>query len=180
MHDFILTKRAAFDDIISGTSGSDTLLGADLRDYIRGLDGNDMLQGGKGGDLLEGWGGNDTLVGGLGADELRGDGGHDTLIFSPDSGNDLVREFVLPGTSGKAGTSSDTLVLSGMTPSDVYIVESNTAISDWNAANLGTVREHDYGPSIIILKVGQTLENHDWSITLAGVHGHTVAELFGL
>jgi Ca2+-binding RTX toxin-like protein len=143
-----------------------------------GMAGNDVLKGGGGNDLLEGWGGNDTLIGGTGDDEVRGDDGHDTFVFDSASGNDLVRGFVLP--ADRSGpTSSDKLVLSDMNPSDLYIVERSDAAAWWNATYQGTVREQDHGPSIVLLKVGQTMADHDWSVTLLGVHGYTIAELFG-
>jgi parallel beta-helix repeat protein len=57
-----------FNRVISGTSGSDSLLGSDSADTLLGLAGNDSLSGGAGDDKLDGGAGMDTLTGGAGAD----------------------------------------------------------------------------------------------------------------
>nr|BFE97441.1 hypothetical protein GCM10020185_79770 [Pseudomonas brassicacearum subsp. brassicacearum] len=59
--------------MITGTSGSDSLLGSDAADTLLGLAGNDSLSGGAGDDKLDGGAGMDTLTGGAGAD---------TFVFS--------------------------------------------------------------------------------------------------
>lgn len=56
--------------IITGNSGSDTLIGGAA---------NDTLDGGDGPDSLEGGAGDDSLYGGLHRDTLRGGAGNDTL-----------------------------------------------------------------------------------------------------
>ncbi|MGF6221942.1 M10 family metallopeptidase C-terminal domain-containing protein [Pseudomonas frederiksbergensis] len=57
-----------FNRVITGTSGSDSLLGSDSADTLLGLAGNDSLSGGAGDDKLDGGAGMDTLTGGTGAD----------------------------------------------------------------------------------------------------------------
>ncbi|RON42094.1 M10 family metallopeptidase C-terminal domain-containing protein [Pseudomonas brassicacearum] len=57
-----------FNRVITGTSGSDSLLGSDSADTLLGLAGNDSLSGGAGDDKLDGGAGMDTLTGGAGAD----------------------------------------------------------------------------------------------------------------
>ncbi|WP_431480920.1 putative Ig domain-containing protein [Pseudomonas thivervalensis] len=57
-----------FNRVITGTSGSDSLLGSDAADTLLGLAGNDSLSGGAGDDKLDGGAGMDTLTGGTGAD----------------------------------------------------------------------------------------------------------------
>ncbi|MGE7962224.1 M10 family metallopeptidase C-terminal domain-containing protein [Pseudomonas sp. NPDC089918] len=57
-----------FNRVITGTSGSDSLLGSDSADTLLGLAGNDNLSGGAGDDKLDGGAGMDTLTGGAGAD----------------------------------------------------------------------------------------------------------------
>ncbi|WP_223488583.1 M10 family metallopeptidase C-terminal domain-containing protein [Pseudomonas sp. A-RE-19] len=57
-----------FNRVITGTSGSDSLLGSDSADTLLGLAGNDNLSGGAGDDKLDGGAGMDTLTGGSGAD----------------------------------------------------------------------------------------------------------------
>ncbi|CAN7492838.1 M10 family metallopeptidase C-terminal domain-containing protein [Pseudomonas sp. GL-B-26] len=62
-----------FNRVVTGTSGSDSLLGSDSADTLLGLAGNDSLNGGAGDDRLDGGAGMDTLTGGAGAD---------TFVFS--------------------------------------------------------------------------------------------------
>lgn len=57
-----------FNRVITGTSGSDSLLGSDSPDTLLGLAGNDSLSGGAGDDKLDGGAGMDSLTGGTGAD----------------------------------------------------------------------------------------------------------------
>nr|WP_235865044.1 MULTISPECIES: putative Ig domain-containing protein [Pseudomonas] len=57
-----------FNRVITGTSGSDSLLGTDSADTLLGLAGNDSLSGGAGDDKLDGGAGMDSLTGGTGAD----------------------------------------------------------------------------------------------------------------
>ncbi|WP_223527308.1 glycosyl hydrolase family 28-related protein [Pseudomonas sp. BF-B-26] len=57
-----------FNRVITGTSGSDSLLGSDSADTLLGLAGNDSLSGGAGDDKLDGGAGMDSLTGGTGAD----------------------------------------------------------------------------------------------------------------
>nr|WP_318652728.1 putative Ig domain-containing protein [Pseudomonas sp. PDM10] len=54
--------------MITGTTGSDSLLGSDSADTLLGLAGNDSLNGGAGDDKLDGGAGMDSLTGGTGAD----------------------------------------------------------------------------------------------------------------
>jgi Ca2+-binding RTX toxin-like protein len=74
---------------VTGTNGSDFLLGTSGVDLILGLGGNDFLLGGPGNDTLDGGAGadmllagndNDLLIGGAGSDYLSGDAGNDVLI----------------------------------------------------------------------------------------------------
>ncbi|WPN55379.1 M10 family metallopeptidase C-terminal domain-containing protein [Pseudomonas sp. P9_31] len=62
-----------FNHVVTGTSGSDSLLGSDSADTLLGLAGNDSLSGGAGDDKLDGGAGMDTLTGGSGVD---------TFVFS--------------------------------------------------------------------------------------------------
>ncbi|MBD9601061.1 right-handed parallel beta-helix repeat-containing protein [Pseudomonas sp. PDM10] len=57
-----------FNRVITGTTGSDSLLGSDSADTLLGLAGNDSLNGGAGDDKLDGGAGMDSLTGGTGAD----------------------------------------------------------------------------------------------------------------
>jgi T1SS-143 domain-containing protein len=92
--------------VISGTSGSDTIIGTDYNDTIDGRggddnidagDGNDYAIGGTGLDTIDGGGGNDILIGGEGNDFLVGDIGDDLLFggagddtLQGDAGNDQL------------------------------------------------------------------------------------------
>src|SRR3954452_4170440 len=73
------------DDQLFGEQGNDLLVGDDI-----GLIGNDALVGGSGADVIIGGGGNDFL---------EGDTGVDAFVFAPDSGEDVVRDFVAKTSS---------------------------------------------------------------------------------
>jgi serralysin len=85
------------DNVQTGTTGNDRLVGLDGNDAILGLAGNDTLIGRNGNDVLDGGGGNDTLrggngndmlFGGVGNDRLMGGNGKDTLDGGP--GDDIL------------------------------------------------------------------------------------------
>jgi Ca2+-binding RTX toxin-like protein len=86
--------------IINGTSGSDTLIGAEENDLINGRAGQDILSGREGNDTLNGGTGSDTLEGNSGADLFFGSGGNDRI-----AGNDL---------SGLDDSSNDTVNYAGL------------------------------------------------------------------
>jgi len=74
---------------VSGTNGTDRLIGTDERDVIvayggddriRGRGGNDLICAGPGNDSLRGGRGNDTLAGRQGKDLLIGGRGRDMMI----------------------------------------------------------------------------------------------------
>ena len=88
------------DDVLSGTSGTDILLGGNGEDVLDGGAGNDLLSGGNGEDTLYGGAGNDLLSGGNGSDSLDGGAGNDLL----DGGN---------GNDSLDGGSGSDIVLAG-------------------------------------------------------------------
>ena len=125
-------------NIITGTNGSDNLVGTDGadqieggngRDILTGSDGNDTLLGGNGKDILTGGAGNDLLDGGNGRDILTGNGGNDTLlggngkdILTGGAGNDL-----LDGGDGKD-------ILTGGAGEDIFVLrcgEGKDSITDF-------------------------------------------------
>ena len=112
-NDFILGSSDA--DRINGDDGNDRLLGGDNSDTLFGGVGNDLLNGGAGNDFLFGDSGSDTLQGGRGDDVLNGGGGSDVLV----------------GDAGK-----DTLT-GGLGP-DIFVLRSDSAVSDPAAADLIT------------------------------------------
>lgn len=79
----VLTGAAGADHLVGG-AGNDRLIGGDQADMLMGGPGNDVLNEGPGHGDLEGGPGNDILIGGLGAD---------AFVISPDSGNDIIKDF---------------------------------------------------------------------------------------
>ena len=65
---------------ITGTNGSDLLIGTAGPDVLCGLNGDDLILGGSGNDILRGGKGKDVLVGGLGTDTLDGGQGKDICL----------------------------------------------------------------------------------------------------
>ena len=81
-------------NLITGTSGNDTLTGTSGQDDIEGLGGNDTLTGNGGDDILDGGAGNDTLYGndgddvfyiGAGENQLYGGNGADIFVIDANS-----------------------------------------------------------------------------------------------
>jgi Ca2+-binding RTX toxin-like protein len=79
------------DDGLTGTDGSDLLLGGNGADALSGLGGADVLCGGNGNDALKGGDGADLLSGDRGDDSLTGDAGAD--VFSAGTGADTSTDF---------------------------------------------------------------------------------------
>ncbi len=88
----------AFNDVLIGRNGNDTLKGMGGDDYINGGNDNDALLGGDGADLIYGetghdslWAGsgNDIVLAGDGDDTIFGDGGGDDVLYG-EAGNDLI------------------------------------------------------------------------------------------
>ncbi len=75
-----LNTSSALNDILTGTTGADTVDGGAGNDIISGDAGNDLLLGGIGDDHIDGNAGQDTLNGGEGNDTLQGGEGNDLLI----------------------------------------------------------------------------------------------------
>jgi subtilisin family serine protease len=76
-------------NVITGTSGNDSLSGTPIPDDISGLAGNDVLRGQQDDDILRGGGGNDSLYGGADEDDLLGNAGNDLMYGG--KGNDTLR-----------------------------------------------------------------------------------------
>ena len=73
-------------DVLTGSSGSNTINGEDGNDTLSGGSGNDTINGGDGADIITGGSGNDKLNGGDGADNITGGDGNDTMTGG--AGND--------------------------------------------------------------------------------------------
>jgi Ca2+-binding RTX toxin-like protein len=105
---------ASENDVISGGSGDDRILGMAGHDTLEGGRGNDSLNGNSGDDTLRGDGGRDELSGGRGEDVLHGGDGNDLL--DGNSGDDWLSggrgNDTLTGSSGDdtvfGGSGSDT------------------------------------------------------------------------
>jgi Ca2+-binding RTX toxin-like protein len=87
-------RGGAGNDVLTGKAGSDILNGGNGNDTLSGGGQGDDLIGGKGNDILNGDGGWDELDGGEGNDTLTEGGGNDVFVFAPDSGSDLITDFV--------------------------------------------------------------------------------------
>jgi len=99
--DFIPANAAA--QTLTGTEGSDIILGGGGADTLNGLGGDDLLDGGAGNDVINAGAGNDTLIGGPGNDTLNGESGDDTFLYTIGDGVDMVN----------GGADSDTLNITG-------------------------------------------------------------------
>lgn len=93
---------AAGQDNLFGDAGADLLVGGDGGDRLVGGMGDDRLfggadadglMGGMGNDILDEGDGHGDLNGGAGDDILIGGRGADAFMISPDSGNDVIRDF---------------------------------------------------------------------------------------
>jgi serralysin len=79
-----------------GGSGSDRLIGNELRNDLRGNNGNDTLFGAAGSDTLRGMNGNDVLIGSVGTDAISGGAGNDRFVFNAplsSANRDTIMDF---------------------------------------------------------------------------------------
>lgn len=118
-------------DVLTGTTGDDTLNGGNGADTLSGGDGDDTLNGGNGTDTLTGGDGDDALIGGNGDDLLDGGGGYDKVYGG--NGNDTLYldEFdtVIDGQNG-----FDTLVFTRS--GQALDLRGNTAIAGIEAIQM--------------------------------------------
>ncbi|PSN18930.1 hypothetical protein C7271_09965 [filamentous cyanobacterium CCP5] len=66
---------------VTGTEGSDLMVGGDVNATLFGGDGSDILEGGSGNDKLYGENGSDWLIGSSGFDLLFGGDGTDVVVY---------------------------------------------------------------------------------------------------
>ena len=118
---------SAYNDFLTGDTGSNELYGGAGDDWLGGRDGSDLLMGEAGADML--WGGNgddtlrggdgdDLLVGGWGADYLDGGDGVDLISFQW-SGPGIVVDLIFGGVGGEVD-------------GDVYVSIENVTGSAYN------------------------------------------------
>lgn len=122
-------EGSAFNDILIGNNGVNTLLGGDGDDYLSGGGGADTLYGNAGNDEIHGGDRNDVLVGGAGNDILYGDAGNDHLdggsgddILIGGDGDDWFADYsgtdIMTGGAGRDTFNYDTLSPSADTITD--------------------------------------------------------------
>ncbi len=104
-----LRERHQFDQILTGWSLGDHIVGGDLDNYLYGVGGDDILDGGAG------------------HDELYGGVGNDTYIWRAGSGDDIVSDYdgqygqYDPDGTYHGGGGFDSVKLTGLDPSDVLL-----------------------------------------------------------
>lgn len=76
----VTLRGGAGDDVLTGGSKNDVILGEDGDDVLSGGDGKDTILGGFGDDELNGDAGNDLLIGGFDDDIIEGGTGRDTAV----------------------------------------------------------------------------------------------------
>lgn len=73
------TVTTCVTSICAGTDNDDIIIGSSLSETIYGLNGNDNIQGNGGGDVIDGGLGDDNIQGGSALDKLFGHDGNDYL-----------------------------------------------------------------------------------------------------
>jgi Ca2+-binding RTX toxin-like protein len=141
------TLPSDFDQVLSGTSEGEQIVGSTLNDYISGLSGDDVLYGMSGNDLLEGGEGSDRLIGGNGRGVNTGDdyliGGAGDDILAGEDGNDTL----------VGGKGNDRYYYKADQGTD--IIDNTGGGTDWIIFNEGMDRNrlsfHQDGDDLIIL-----------------------------
>ena len=128
MDSLTLISGTTQDDTLTGTDGTDVLLGGNGDDTLDGGDGNDLLLAGNGDDTLDGGDGSDLLSGGNGDDTLDGGDGSDLLLG--DRGDDTLN-YTLSENTGETdyydgGSGVDTLQLT-LTSAELELAQADIA-----------------------------------------------------
>ncbi|MBC8798294.1 VCBS domain-containing protein [Shewanella algae] len=126
-----VTGTDDIDNLIFGSTQSDSLTGANQSDEIVGREGNDTIYGLEGDDQLLGGAGNDYIFGGTGADYLVGGPGSDRL----DAGIDNDRDILI-WDAGSADGSTDEVYnfdpnTDALDLSDILVNEENGVLDDY-------------------------------------------------
>ena len=161
-------------NMITGTTGNDTLNGTSGDDIFNSIAGNDLLRGFGGNDLLEdeigsdtliGGNGNDTLIsggdndrlrGGNGDDVLDGGEGNDTLIGGGQSDRFILRNEEGTDTIRDYRDGIDKLVLAGglefadiaivqqVTSTQIQVIATGEVLTDINSVTANFLDESDF------------------------------------
>ena len=99
---------------LTGSAGSDAIIGTNVVDRISGLAGNDTVQSGAGDDVLDGGAGADTLIGGHGNDTYVVDNVGDVVTEQFNEGADTVQSVI----SYTLGANVENLTLTGTSALD--------------------------------------------------------------
>jgi Ca2+-binding RTX toxin-like protein len=118
----------AFDVILDGALGNDTLVGGAKNDLLTGRDGNDRLEGKSGNDSLYGAEGDDDFYGGDGNDTFYGGIGIDRLVEVADA-NFTLTDTQLAGRGTDTLSQVESAVLSGGASNNVLDAASVTAFN---------------------------------------------------
>lgn len=129
-----LTKSAAANLTLVGTTSTDSLIGDSGNDNLAGRNGDDTIQGGAGNDRLTGDGGNDVLHGGDGNDTLLGGAGNDTLYG--EAGNDTLTSGGGQYDKLIGGAGADTFILRGDFVSTAFMLDDHQVVEHAVIADL--------------------------------------------
>ncbi|PPC92291.1 MAG: hypothetical protein CTY35_12965, partial [Methylotenera sp.] len=121
-----------FDDLLIGTSGTDTLNGSSSNSIIFADTGNDVLNGLAGNDYLNGGLGNDTMSGGTGDDTYTIDVLTDVVIENTNEGRDQVNIAVT--TSGGTYTLDNNIEHAILTNTVAFSLTGNS-LDNWLVGN---------------------------------------------
>jgi Ca2+-binding RTX toxin-like protein len=168
------------DDALQGTAGADRVIAAAGDDVLSGFAGDDVLVGGVGNDVLDGGSGSDQLAGGHGAD-LFAFNFDDVVLELPLP--DVTEAFIRLGlghdtvTDFELGT--DRLQLAGSHVGVLTVAELEQYLRLFEQdvdgdGTLDTVIRADFVSPFS----GVHYTDAESSITLVGVSGATLADLF--
>jgi VCBS repeat-containing protein len=148
----------SWDEIIKGTSGSDTISGGSGDDFLQGRAGGDFLDGGAGNDEIQGNEGDDYIRGGAGNDFIHGGTGTDTAVYSGSVKDYAYRrngeEFFLNHVGGSMIDGNDRLIsierlvfadaVIDLTQNNAPIAFNDTASTDEDHSVSGNVLANDF------------------------------------